>query len=417
MTTGQAGVASAPGVAAAPGAASDPPGAGAGLGVFIAGTVYMDVIFTGLPGAPADGTEIYAAGLSSAPGGRANLAIALSRLGLPVGLCAAFSDDAYGSYLWRTLRAEGIDLSASARAPGWPTPLTVSLSHDADRSFITYLEPVPAGAARQLENSAAERSGPAGPAGCFVPLHREIPAWLAGLRSAGTIVFADVGWDATGRWPAAVLDRLAMVDVFMPNAVEAMSYTRASSPDDALIALGGLVPVCAVKMGADGAIARDARTGERAAVPAIEGKVLDSTGAGDVFDAGFIYATLAGWPLGERLKFANLCAGLSVRHRSGSLGAPGWSDIAAWAQSPDLSAAMRDDYRFVLAHLPASPAAPVARARPTFDDPSSSCSSSSSSSSASPSASSSSSSAASSSPSRPASEDSETTVTVTGGPR
>lgn len=349
MTTRQAGAAAAP-------------ARREHLDMLIPGMVYMDVIFTGLPGPPADGTEILATGLSSAPGGRANLAIALSRLGLAAGLIAAFSHDAYGSYLWRTLQAEGVDLSASRRAAGWPTPLTVSLSHHADRSFITYAEPVPADTASALE-SAARQGRPA--AGCYVGLHREIPPWVAARRAAGTTVFADVGWDATGRWHPAVLDRLEQVDVFMPNEVEAMAYTRTSSARAALAALARRVPVCAVKQGGRGAIACDATTGETASVAAIDVEVLDSTGAGDVFDAGFIFGTLSGWPLGDRLKFANLCAGLSVRHRSGSLGSPGWGDIAAWTGHAGLPAQTRAGYDFVAASLPATLPAGVTRAPPT----------------------------------------------------
>jgi sugar/nucleoside kinase (ribokinase family) len=331
--------------------------------MFTSGVVFLDAIFTGLPGAPVDGTEIFASGLGMAPGGRANLAVALSRLGVHVGLSAGFSEDAFGSYLWRTLTAEGVDLSASRRWPAWPTPVTVSLSHGADRSFITYQEPLPADGAHELDIVAGQVP-PA--AGCFVGLHRETPSWLIDLRKAGATVFADVGWDETEKWAASVLDRLDMVDVFMPNSVEAMAYTRTSSPQAALDALAPRVPVCAVKDGARGAIACDASTGETASAAAIPVEVLDSTGAGDVFDAGFIFGTLAGWPLGERLKFANLCAGLSVRHRSGSLGAPGWGDIAEWSQHRDVPLETRADYGFVLPHIPAAAAAGnVVRASPT----------------------------------------------------
>src|SRR2546430_816086 len=120
------------------------PGHGPKLDVFLSGTVFIDMIFSGLPGLPAPGTELYTAGLGSAPGGSANLAVALSRLGLRVGLAAAFGDDMFGGYLWRTLaEQEGIDLSTSQRIKRWPTPVTVSLSYDADRSMITYGEPLP----------------------------------------------------------------------------------------------------------------------------------------------------------------------------------------------------------------------------------------------------------------------------------
>ncbi|MFD0686233.1 PfkB family carbohydrate kinase, partial [Actinomadura fibrosa] len=121
-------------------------GAGAApeLDVFLSGQVFMDMIFTGLPGLPPPGTELFTDGLGSAPGGIANIAVAMSRLGLRVGLAAPFGDDLFGSYLWRTLsEQEGVDLARSRRVPSWPTPVTVSLAYDSDRSMVTYTKPLP----------------------------------------------------------------------------------------------------------------------------------------------------------------------------------------------------------------------------------------------------------------------------------
>jgi bifunctional ADP-heptose synthase (sugar kinase/adenylyltransferase) len=74
----------------------------------------------------------------------------------------------------------------------------------------------------------------------------------------------------------------------------------------------------------------DSLTGETADVPALAVEALDTTGAGDVFVAGFMTGTLAGWPLADRLAFANLTAALSVQHFGGSLSAPDWTEVAAW---------------------------------------------------------------------------------------
>jgi sugar/nucleoside kinase (ribokinase family) len=333
-----------------------------GVDVFLAGTVFLDVIFTGLPGPPAAGTEIFATGLGCAPGGSANLAVALRRLGRSVGLGATFSTDMFGCYLWRILsEQEGIDLSWSRRQPGWPTPVTVSLSHDGDRSMITYQEPLLAGAAAAVPDPA--------PAACFVHLGSDLPDWAARLRQAGATVFADVSWDATGAWSPAVLDRLAGVDVFCANAVEAMAYTRTGSARAALDVLAPLVRVCVVKDGSRGAVGVDSATGERASEPAIPVDLLDPTGAGGVFDAGFAFGTLAGWPLAHRLRFANLCAGLSVRHHSGSLGAPCWGEIAGWLADPAVPDKIKAGYFFVDPHIPGSAVDDAVRASPAPREP------------------------------------------------
>lgn len=109
-----------------------------------------------------------------------------------------------------------------------------------------------------------------------------------------------------------------------------MRYTGSTCPKAAAHALTEHVPVAVVTLGAEGAYAVDRRTGETAEVPAIAVEALDPTGAGDVFVAGFVTGTLAGWPLADRLALAGLTAALSVQEFGGSLSAPGWSEIGAW---------------------------------------------------------------------------------------
>lgn len=85
-----------------------------------------------------------------------------------------------------------------------------------------------------------------------------------------------------------------------------------------------------------------------------------------MFAAGFVFATLAGLPLTERLRFANLCAGLSVRHHSGSLGSPCWGEIAAFGESGEVPDAVLADYAFVIPFIPDAADETVVRAEPTL---------------------------------------------------
>jgi hypothetical protein len=121
--------------------------------LLLAGTVFQDIIFTGLPHAPEPGTEIWSEGMGSCPGGVANQAIAAARLGLRTGLAAAFGDDGYGDYNWKVLdRQEHVDLSLSRRIPGWHSPVTVSLSVDHDRSMVTHGHPAPVTSSELIGN-------------------------------------------------------------------------------------------------------------------------------------------------------------------------------------------------------------------------------------------------------------------------
>jgi sugar/nucleoside kinase (ribokinase family) len=292
--------------------------------VYLTGTVFLDIIFTGLDSAPVRGTESWARGMGSSPGGVANMAAALARLGLRTCLAAAFGDDHYGEYCWDELEeGEGIDLSPSRKVAGWHSPVTVSMAYEGERTMVSHghepppEEPAPACPPRARAAVASLTPG------------RRAP-WIAAAAKQGTRVFADVGWDETGAWDLRGLPDLEHCEAFLPNAEEAMRYTRTDCPRAAAHALTEYVPLAVVTLGAEGAYAVDARTGESAAVPAIGVEALDPTGAGDVFVAGFVAGTLAEWPLADRLAFAGLTAALSVQEFGGSLSAPDWSEIGAW---------------------------------------------------------------------------------------
>lgn len=295
--------------------------------VYLTGAVFLDIVFTGLDSAPVRGTESWARGMGSSPGGVANMATALSRLGLRTSLAAAFGDDMYGDYCWDALeRGEGIDLSLSRTVPGWHSPVTVSMAYEGERTMVSHGHEAPP------PQEPAPLSPPPSRAAVAALGPDAAPGWIADAARRGTLVFADAGWDDSGRWDPRDLAALEHCEAFLPNAEEAMRYTRTGCPRAAARALAERVPVAVVTMGAEGAYAVDGRTGETAEVPAIDVEALDPTGAGDVFVAGFVTGSLAGWPLADRLAFAGLTAALSVQEFGGSLSAPGWVEIASWWQ-------------------------------------------------------------------------------------
>lgn len=301
----------------------------AGVDVLVSGLVFEDLVFA-LPGPPVGGSEVWADGYAESPGGIANFAVALSRLGLRTGLAAVFGQDERGDRCWRRLeRDEGIDLSLSARVEGWPTPVTVALAYDGDRALVTRGDEPPL-TADQLILSAPDCGAVAAHIG---PWPND---WLAKARAAGSLVFADVGWDPSGRWDPEVLDQLEHCDVFLPNAGEAMFYTRTETPGAALRRLAELVPLAVISLGAAGAIALDAGTGEQVSVPGLPVTAVDPTGAGDIFAAAFIAATLwsrgdlQGLTLVERVRVANALAGVAVTRVGGGAAAPRLADLAEW---------------------------------------------------------------------------------------
>lgn len=329
--------------------------------VVLTGTVFWDLVMTGMPRLPGNGEEIRVERMATAPGGVANLAIAAARLGLSTTLVTEVGHDMAGRFCWSTLAQEGVDLSASRIREGWTTPVTVSMTHDGDRRMTTHQTPSPAprtgpqtGGIASLpfpraalidlaQLHCAERIS-AGP-NCAEPDSDEpdsdeqdvgtgtLTDWVRRAHAAGTIVIADIGFDETGRWNRDVLDGLKHCDVFTPNATEAMGFTGTTSARDAARVLAARVPLAVVTDGLEGAWAIDPETGAEihaASVPVPPPQVADATGAGDVFGAALAWGTLAGWPLGRRLDLACLCSSLAVRGLTGSMGAPGWAEIGDW---------------------------------------------------------------------------------------
>lgn len=298
--------------------------------VILTGSVFWDLVMTGLPRIPANGEEIRAETMATAPGGVANLAVACARLGLRTGLATVLGHDMAGRFCLSVLAAEGIDVSACRICPDWTTPVTVSVTHAGDRRMFTHQKPAPVTTDELLAGTAYPRAALVD----LGQLHAgEGADWTRAAAAAGTAVIADIGFDETGRWDRGVLAELSVCTAFLPNAVEACGLTRRDSARSAARALAERVPVIVVTDGLSGAWAVDSGSGEEVhaqAVPVAPESVIDATGAGDVFDAAFTWASLAGWPLAQRLDLACLVSSLAVRGLTGSMGCPGWAEIAAW---------------------------------------------------------------------------------------
>jgi sugar/nucleoside kinase (ribokinase family) len=234
--------------------------------------------------------------------------------------------------------------------------------------MITHEHPAPVGSVELLRDAGAARAVVASlaPTPCT--------PWWTPLVDRGALLFADVGWDPSDRWDPAVLSQLNGSYCFTPNAVEAMSYTRTASAADAARALGQYVPLAVVTRGREGLAAFDAASGELVEIEGMPADAIDPTGAGDVFTAAMVTATLGDWPLPARLRFATLAAALSVQQFGGALAAPGWGDIADWWRGVKLKAAdgvpwavqRVRDYAFLADVLPTGRTPVVRRAEATI---------------------------------------------------
>jgi sugar/nucleoside kinase (ribokinase family) len=146
-----------------------------------------------------------------------------------------------------------------------------------------------------------------------------LPGLFARARSLGLTTSLDPNWDPSGKWHSFD-ELLRQVDVFLPNENEALALTGAVSVEAAINDLGQKCKTVAVKLGAQGALA--CRGEENVHVSALKLQVVDTIGAGDSFDAGFLYGYLNGWSLEKALSLAAASGSLSTRSAGGTSAQP-----------------------------------------------------------------------------------------------
>ncbi len=271
-------------------------------------------------------------------GGSASItAVAAARLGLRVALVAAVGRDAAGTFMLDALTREGVDVSAVAVRDGLATGMTVALSRGGDRAILTALgamdsltaSDIPAdlfGRCRHVHVSSyfllADSLGP-GLAGVF-----------ANARAAGVTTSLDTNWDPAEQWRDERLSAaIAQADLLLPNEAEALALSGATSVPEAASALVALGPTVAVKLGARGVlVAAGSADVHQVSLPPVT--PVDTTGAGDCFNAGLIAGLLHGLPLPRAAALGCATGALSTGALGGTAGAPDLpkaTDLAAHA--------------------------------------------------------------------------------------
>jgi sugar/nucleoside kinase (ribokinase family) len=151
-------------------------------------------------------------------------------------------------------------------------------------------------------------------------LRPDVPRLFDQAHRYGLSTSLDTNYDPTELWNGGLAETLARADIFMPNAAELQAITGRADVEAALETMAKQTPLIAVKLGRDGALARWGAEMIRAETLPVA--VVDTTGAGDTFDAGFIYGYLANWELARALRLGCICGALSTRAAGGTAAQP-----------------------------------------------------------------------------------------------
>lgn len=257
--------------------------------IFVPGDYFFDLIYTGLPEFPVLGREIFSEGLATTGGALFITAVALHRLGVKVAWSSSFGTDSYSQFVRQLAQDEGLDLS-QARILDRPfRRISTALPYQGERAFISYVDPVPPDQDDywlEQMRSCNFRHLHLG----AVLSHDRLERMAEVARARGATISMDCQDFPDLYSICSWQNLLAMIDLFVPNAREAMQITGTTAVQSAIEKLMEWVKVVVVKDGANGAWL--GYEGEVHHLPAIDaGPVLDTTGAGDSFNAGFLY----GW--------------------------------------------------------------------------------------------------------------------------
>lgn len=286
--------------------------------ILIPGHYVCDIVFTGINGHPELGKNLFSEGLSIVPGGVVNTVIALQRLQANVGWIGAVGDDTFSRFMLYHADKENLDTGMLARMD---TPLrfvTVALSYPEDRAFISYHDESP----DLLDMVLARLNEVDCPHLHFGELFvdERMPDLLKRCHEKGMFISSDCQYGEETLDSPLVCNIISSLDMFIPNASEVKALTGIDDLDKAARKLTEFVPYLVIKDGKHGAHAY--HEGAHYHQESIDVEPFDTTGAGDVFNAGFLAAHLKGYDVQICLQWAVLAGGFATQGPGGTSTAP-----------------------------------------------------------------------------------------------
>jgi len=252
------------------------------------------------------------------------------RLGLSLGFVGKLGNDEFGTFLKKTLNDRGVDTEHMIIDPQLKTGLTLHLSRTHDRAMLTYPGTIAALKPEDVDVNLFEVTRHIHFSSYFLQtgMQENLAELFHQAKKAGVTISLDPGWDPENNWNGYLDSVLDQVDIFMPNDQEALKITASSSIEEALIKLNQKIPLSVIKMGRKGASASN-KSGTLMC-NAFQVQSLETTGAGDSFNAGFLYAYLNSYDLEDCLRWGCACGAISTTKVGGIAGQPTVAEVEAF---------------------------------------------------------------------------------------
>ena len=260
-----------------------------------------------------------------------------ARLGLKVAFVGLVGDDLYGRYMLNAMQERGIDTSHCLIDPALQTGFTVILTKpNGDRAMLTFSGTIAALQPQQINDDLLTQARHLHVGSYFLldGLRAGLPDIFAAAHARGATTSLDTNWDPQEKWQVGAI--LPQCDLLLPNAAEAQKLVNCTSLDEALPKLAECVPTLAVKLGAAGGLVQ--QSGEVIRLRPYPVQVIDTVGAGDSFNAGFLYGYINQWSLTQMLQLGLICGSLSTCAAGGTDAQPTLAEaLKQMKTNPDLN--------------------------------------------------------------------------------
>lgn len=273
-------------------------------------------------------------------GGAALFAISLAKLGVRVAFNGVLGDDSHGQYIRGRFAEYGIDTRMVETSKVHSTGISIAFNPGVDRSFITYwgsnmelqfdtlsVEQMAQGRHVHLTGYKGKRN------------HDSYLSLVKKLKEVGVTLSCDVGWDDSGEWDKGVFEIMKYIDVFLMNETECFHYTGLENVEDSLRYMSEFCSHVVIKLGKNGAVS--IKDGSIVRLPGYSVEAVDTTGAGDSFNAGYLFGFLSGKDVETSLRYGNACGALSVSAFGGSTNTPTLAELEEFIHRQNIIQAVR----------------------------------------------------------------------------
>jgi sugar/nucleoside kinase (ribokinase family) len=293
------------------------------LDIVVVGELNVDLILTGLPSLPEMGkckiSKDFHFSLGSAS---AIFASNISRLGLDVGFIGKIGNDDFGDFILNSLQKRNVDTTQIIQETEAKTGICVVLSFPDNYAMASY-----AGVRETLTLSDVDLD--------YISrakhLHMSSYYLQTGMQKGcielfrkakeqGLTTSLDPDSDPSGKWDESIFEVLKYVDIFLPNEREARHISKCDTIEKALNFLSRIVKTVVIKSGEDGVWVKSNNKIIHADIFKVN--VVDTTGAGDSFNSGFIYQFYKGSVIEDCILWGSACAAISTTASGGTTAFP-----------------------------------------------------------------------------------------------